>query len=111
MSILPIITLVYKGYGFYLYKLGYKIIGIDNLNNGYEENLTINNTKWCKFYNADIRDKKRINYIIKKEKIDAILHLAAITSLPECEENSKSCFLNNIQLSSFSSSSESSISS
>lgn len=62
---------------------GKKVIGIDNLNDYYnqswkEENL--NNLKKNEdfiFHKADIRDLETLKEIAKTEKIDAIIHLAA----------------------------------
>lgn len=68
---------------------GYNVIGVDNLNNGYYDNLfdgTLKDgEKVCKFYERDIRDDISIPLILEEEKIDIVIHLAAITSLPEAE--------------------------
>lgn len=41
---------------------------------------------------GDIRDTEKLIETLKEFKIDAIAHLAAITSLPVCEENQTECF-------------------
>lgn len=68
-----------------LYKNGHTLDLIDNFRNGYKQNLSINNETFGNFYEFDIRDKNlysklSINY-------DCIIHLAAITALPDCESN------------------------
>lgn len=70
--------------GFYLYKKGHQLTLIDNLRNGYLENLTIDNETFGKFYNLSICDD--LNNVIQDE-YDCIIHLAAITALPDCETN------------------------
>jgi len=70
---------------------GHNVIGVDNMNNGYYDNLfdgTIKGgEKVCKFYERDIRDDISIPLILEEEKIDIVIHLAAITSLPEAESH------------------------
>jgi UDP-glucose 4-epimerase len=63
-----------------------KIIIIDNLSNAqpFSNNLISSNTKpKIKFYKTDIRDKGTISDIIKREKIDTCVHLAARMSVEE----------------------------
>ncbi len=79
--------------GYFLYKNGHKIIGIDNLIGGYLDNLMINGEEFCDFYIRDIRSD--ISDLLKD--VDAIIHLAAKTSLPACEEDPKECFSVNTQ--------------
>jgi nucleoside-diphosphate-sugar epimerase len=71
--------------GYFLYKKGHTLTLIDNLRNGYLENLTINDETFGQFYNINICDKNIINLL--KDEYDCIIHLAAITSLPDCETN------------------------
>ena len=68
-----------------LTKKGHKVIAIDNLANGYIENLYEDGKKFCKFYQRDIKDNLSISYALEKEQIDIVIHLAAITSLPSAE--------------------------
>ena len=71
--------------GHYLYKKGHTLTLIDNLRNGYFENLTINGENFGKFYNLDICNPDLANLL--ECEYDCIIHLAAITALPDCETN------------------------
>lgn len=75
-----------------LTELGHKVIAFDNLNNGYEDNLKENGESFCMFIKGDIRDDYCFlaNYF-DYHNIDVVIHLAAITSLPECESDSHEC--------------------
>lgn len=73
-----------------LKRKGYKVIGVDNFNNGYYKNLFDEGEEVChKFYDRDIRDNISIQLIMNDEKIDVVIHLAAITSLPIAESDPK----------------------
>jgi len=68
-----------------LSKQGHKLDLIDNFRNGYKQNLFIDKKPFGDFYELDIRDK---NLNLKlNNKYDCIIHLAAITALPDCEAN------------------------
>jgi len=71
---------------------GHTVIGYDNLNNGYEANLKENGSFFCKFIKGDIRapHNELANYF-DEYNIDVIIHLAAITCLPDCEIDPHNC--------------------
>lgn len=69
--------------GYYLHKKGHQLTLVDNLRNGYSENLLIDKKTFGDFYNQDIRDPKLVDKLI--DLYDCIIHLAAITALPDCE--------------------------
>lgn len=69
--------------GYYLHKKGHQLTLIDNLRNGYSENLLIGKKTFGDFYNQDIRDPQLVDKLI--DLYDCIIHLAAITALPDCE--------------------------
>ena len=71
--------------GYYLYKKGHTLTLIDNLRNGYEENIAINGETFGKFYNLSICNPDIVKLL--KDEYDCIIHLAAITALPDCEIN------------------------
>jgi len=72
--------------GYFLYKKGHSLTLIDNLRNGYLENLTIDGETFGKFYNLSICNKDLDDLVT--DNYDCIIHLAAITALPDCETNS-----------------------
>tara|TARA_Y100000287_G_C14213093_1_gene351965 strand:- start:648 stop:1643 length:996 start_codon:yes stop_codon:yes gene_type:complete len=59
-----------------------KVLLLDNLYSGHISN--IKNLEKDDFINIDIRDKELINYF---DENDIVIHLAAISSLPECQNN------------------------
>jgi UDP-glucose 4-epimerase len=78
-----------------------KIIIIDNLSNVQpsSENVAIpsNTEPKIAFYKADIRDKSTVSDIIKREEIDACVHLAAKMSVEESVRNPEKVVEVNIQ--------------
>ena len=71
--------------GYYLHKKGHQLTLVDNFRNGYSENLLIDEKTFGYFYNQDIRDPQLVDKLI--DLYDCIIHLAAITALPDCESN------------------------
>jgi UDP-glucose 4-epimerase len=69
-----------------------KVIIIDNLVTGYKRLIN----KKSKFIKADIKNKSKINKIIKDYNISSIIHLAAYLNISEAENNKKKYFQNNI---------------
>jgi UDP-glucose 4-epimerase len=77
-----------------------KIIIIDNLSNAqaFSKNVISSNTEpKIKFYKADIRDKSTVSDIIRHEKIDACIHLAAKMSVEESVKKPEQVVEVNIQ--------------
>ena len=73
--------------------LGCKVFIIDNLSTG-NKNLI---NKKTKFYLGDILDIDFVNYIIKKNSIKNIIHLAACLDINESENNPSKYYLNNVE--------------
>lgn len=75
-----------------LIEKGYDVVIIDNLSKGFESNLHPKAT----FYKADVRDKKAIEAVFKKEKdIVAIMHFAGLIVVPESVTKPLEYFDNN----------------
>lgn len=80
-----------------LVQLGHEVVAFDNLNNGYLENLKENEKQFCEFIRGDIRDDvNELTILLERHKIECIIHLAAITSLPESESNPFECMSVNV---------------
>ena len=75
-----------------LVKTKNKVIILDNLVTGYKRLIN----KKAKFIKADIKNKKNLIKIIKNNKIDSIIHLAAYLNVSEAERNKKKYYNNNI---------------
>lgn len=65
-----------------LLEKGHELTLVDNLRNGYVDNIKKDGKYIAPFYQIDISKP-----FILKDKFDVIIHLAAITSLPDCESN------------------------
>lgn len=78
--------------GLFLHKRGHTISLLDNLSFGYKENIFGYSQKLpprLSFIKMDVRDPD-VNKILGS--IDIIYHFAAISSLPECQNNPKEAF-------------------
>ena len=75
---------------------GYKVIGIDNLNNYYDvklkqkRNNILKKNKNFIFKKVDIRNYDSLQKIFKKYKIDSVIHLAAQAGVRYSLKNPKS---------------------
>ena len=68
-----------------LIEKGHKLTLCDNLRNGYINNLKVDEEIIAPFYKVDIATEELSDWC--GDQYDAIIHLAAITSLPDCESN------------------------
>ena len=69
-----------------------KIYIVDNLSTGYRSLIN----KKAKFFKVNILDNKTVKKIIKKNKIDCVIHLAANLIISEGEKQPKKYFKNNV---------------
>ena len=74
-----------------LLKKKYNVFVIDNLSTGHKSLIN----KKVKFYNFDIGNKKKLNNVIKKNKIKSVIHCAASLDISESEKNPKKYIINN----------------
>ena len=75
-----------------LLKKKFEIFVIDNLSRGYKKFLN----KKVSLIKTDIKDISRINRILKRYRIETIIHLAALTDVQESEKYKKKYYNNNI---------------
>ena len=79
------------------------LVGIDNLNNYYDINLKkdrikiLKKNKKFKFYKIDLCDYNKLNNIIKRHKINYIIHLAAQAGVRFSIKNPKKYFKSNLE--------------
>jgi len=69
-----------------------KVFLLDNLSTGHRELIN----KKAKFFKLDIHRKDKVRKIIKKNKIDSIIHLAANLIIGEGQRKPKKYFKNNV---------------
>jgi len=80
------------------------VIGVDNLNDYYDVKLKKNRLNILKkrnnfiFYKFDLNNIKKLNEIVKKNKIKIIIHLAAQAGVRYSIENPKTYFKNNLDV-------------
>ena len=82
--------------GYHLHKKGHELILVDNLRNGYIENLKIDGETFGSFYLVDINSIE-FSDLVRDSSPDVVVHLAAITALPDCEVNSAECIRINVE--------------
>ena len=70
----------------------YEVVVIDNLSTGYKISID----KKAKFYEGDIRDRELLKHIFQVEKIDSVIHFAALSLGRESIDNPLKYFNNNI---------------
>lgn len=79
-----------------LTKLNHKVVVFDNLSTGRISNLSKSKKK-IKFYKIDIfKDRKKIQKLLKKHKIDYIFHLAGLADIIPSIENPENYYNSNV---------------
>jgi UDP-glucose 4-epimerase len=73
--------------------LGFKVYILDNLSTGHRKLIN----KKALFYHGDILDYKFINDLLKKNRINTIIHLAASLSVMESQINPLKYYKNNVE--------------
>lgn len=72
----------------------HEIVMVDSLRNGHEENLS--KELAGRLHRIDINSKE-FELLYERERPEALIHLAAVTSLPDCEANISDCFRINVE--------------
>jgi nucleoside-diphosphate-sugar epimerase len=76
----------------YLKSQGHKLTLIDNLRNGYIENIS----DVSHFFPVSVCDGQ-LHIMLRGKQYDCIIHLAAVTALPDCESNVQECLRINVE--------------
>ncbi|MDD7735772.1 MAG: UDP-glucose 4-epimerase GalE [Bacilli bacterium] len=71
---------------------GYDVVVVDNLNTGHISSVD----QRAKFYKLDIRNKEELTKILIEEKIDAVVHFAALSLVGVSMKDPLSYFDNNV---------------
>lgn len=74
----------------YLLECGHEIIGIDDLSSGSQSNIDLLSHKFSSrftFFTADISDASAVAKIFEQHQPTHVLHLAAMVSIPLCQQN------------------------
>ncbi len=82
-----------------LLNAGYEVVVLDNLSNASEESLKRVEKitgKQVTFYQADIRDAKRLDEIFGKEQIESVIHFAGLKAVGESVAKPLEYYDNNI---------------
>ena len=77
----------------------YEVVIVDNLYNSNEkvvDRITQITGKKPAFYNVDLLDKKALDSVFEKEKIDAVIHFAGLKAVGESVEKPIEYYHNNI---------------
>ena len=89
---------------YYLLNKNIYVIGIDNINDYYDINLKKNRLKLLKEYKNfsfnkfDLINKKKLDLIVKKNRIKIIIHLAAQAGVRYSIQNPETYFKNNTEV-------------
>lgn len=78
---------------------GYEVVVYDNLYNSSKESMKRVEEMTGKpltFYEGDIRDREKLTEILKKEKVDAIIHFAGLKSVGESVRKPLEYYENNV---------------
>ncbi len=79
--------------GHHLEENGHYVVLLDNMSYGHEDNLTVDGKKVGEFIHADVRDKDIGQHL---EGVDAVIHMAGIAPLPDCQLNPSKTIDNNV---------------
>lgn len=71
---------------------GHEVVVVDNLSTGYKAAIDQRAT----FYNVNIRDEEGLTKIFKDEKVQAVIHFAAFSIVPESMEKPLKYYDNNV---------------
>lgn len=82
-----------------LYLEGHKVVIVDNMSYGYEDNFIFEDVDLrdvLNIYEMDVSDENRIESLFDEYHFDYVYHFAGISALPECQLNKKKCMMSNV---------------
>lgn len=80
-----------------LFKKGHNVIVYDDLSHAEFGNLQVpKDPKRLMFHHGSVLDEDKLREVIESHNIDSIIHLAAVASVPDCEDNPRHCFAVNV---------------
>lgn len=75
-----------------LLKSNFRVVVIDNLSTGFRDSVPLE----VPFFEADVRDTKKLSSIFKTEKVEAVIHFAAKLIVPESIQQPTLYYENNV---------------
>lgn len=78
---------------------GYEVIIVDNLSNSkvnIVKKIEMITSRKVKFYEVDLRDREKLEYVFEQEKIDVVMHFAGFKSVGESVIDPLKYFDNNL---------------
>ena len=80
-----------------LLKQGFNVAVFDNLSTGHIETVEELKKNGCvKFFKGDLLEYEKINSVFKQEKIDAVIHFAAVALVAESVRDPQKYYINNV---------------
>tara|TARA_R100000458_G_scaffold9704_2_gene7703 strand:+ start:9133 stop:10140 length:1008 start_codon:yes stop_codon:yes gene_type:complete len=77
--------------GDYLMDQGHQVVLLDNLSYGHKDNLLQG-----KFVHEDIRNVEGLKAVMQEHSTEAVIHLAGVAPLPDCQANPLDAYSNNV---------------
>jgi UDP-glucose 4-epimerase len=81
---------------YYLSQVDESVVAVDNLTYGHKEAITADIADRVHFYQCDIGDKTAMADILKRHKVDKVVHFAAYAYVGESQEKPFKYFNNNV---------------
>lgn len=80
--------------GYHYHKIGHDVHLVDDLSYGGEDNLSIEGKQIGEFHEADVRNQKLMEEILRHA--DLVIHLAGVAPLPDCQSKPQRAYSVNV---------------